>query len=66
MSEKVKVVIEISGGVLQAVHSGIDLDVVLIDHDGIDAGQPGADSFSDGFPLADFMAASSTRQQGVA
>ena len=63
MSEKIKVVIEISGGVLQAVHGGIDLDVVLIDHDGIEAGQPGADSFSDGFPLADFMAASGTRQQ---
>jgi len=38
MSEKVKVVIRVDGGNVVDVCSGVPLDVIVVDHDNIEAG----------------------------
>ncbi|MFA6063840.1 MAG: hypothetical protein WC736_14730 [Gallionella sp.] len=64
--ESVKVVIEVRGGCVVSVMSGIPLDAVVIDHD--DFGpfdRPAAFGrmFADDTLVSDFMCASSTKKQ---
>ena len=52
-----RVVIEISGGNLQAVFSSMPIEIVVVDHDNIEAGDPGIDqlSFAGGALVSRFM-----------
>lgn len=52
-----RVVIEISGGNLQTVFSNIPIEIVLVDYDNIEAGDPGLDQlcFADGVLVSRFM-----------
>jgi hypothetical protein len=58
MSENVKVVIEVLGGVVTAVYAGAFVEVVVVDYDNIKAGDPGPSEleFLDGINVSDFMA----------
>jgi len=53
----VRVVIEISGGNLQTVFSSIPIEIVLVDYDNIEAGDPGLDQLclADGVLASAFM-----------
>lgn len=57
MSEPVKVVIEVSGGVVTAVFAGSFVEVIVVDHDNIEQGDPPASElcFSDGMSAEKFM-----------
>ncbi|MGI8895175.1 MAG: hypothetical protein ACR2HE_05915 [Casimicrobiaceae bacterium] len=52
-----RVVIEISGGNLQAVFSSMPIEIVVVDHDNIEAGDPGIDQlcFAGGALVSRFM-----------
>lgn len=62
MSEPVKVVIEVKGGYVVAVLSGIDLDVRIVDYDNQEDGDPVLGRmFSDDTFVGDFMRGSATK-----
>ncbi len=62
MSEKVKVVVTVMGGVVSSVMAGVELDVVVVDWDNIKAGDlaPHHLAFKDGTNVDAFMKAPTT------
>ena len=62
MSEKIKIIVTVEGGVVTSVMAGLKLDVVIVDYDNINSGDPTPEnlSFEDGFNVAEFMEATST------
>lgn len=56
-AQSARVVIEISGGNLQRVFSNIPIEIVLVDYDNMEAGDPGLDQlcFADGKLVSVFM-----------